>query len=530
MMTATNIGLSPAATLAASVPGATILPPDVAGQERVEVPLGRLPQACQTVSDRLGGVLSTMVGIDDRVRTDTFRLVYAFAVGAQWLSVEATVDPAVPAFPSTTPVLPATNWYEREVQDLLGLVPEGHPAPRRLVLHEGWPAGVFPLRKDFDSTVAVGSGNGPMEPMYRLRGDGIVEIPVGPIHAGVIEPGHFRFAAVGEVVLHLEARLFYTHRGVEKAAEGKSPERVLQIAERTCGVCACSHAVSYCQAVEALAGVTAPRRAATLRTVFLELERLYNHVGDVGNICAGVGLAVGSSQGARLKESLQRLNERLTGSRFLRGVCRPGGVRRDLDGAARRDLTTTLAVLEPDVRRFVELLETIDAFQERLCGTGVLAPDVARTLGAVGVAARASGIDRDARRDLPHAAYDRVSVPVAVERDGDVRARLRVRISETLASFELIRQLEAAMPDGPLSVPLGPLPPYRSALGVTESPRGENIHWVRTGPEGTIDRYRIRSASFCNWPVVPTTVPGNMVPDFPLINKSFELCYSCLDR
>jgi Ni,Fe-hydrogenase III large subunit len=433
-------------------------------------------------------------------------------------------------FPSVTPVLPAAHWYEREVQDLLGLVPEGHPDPRRLVLHEAWPAGVFPLRKDFDSLAEVASGDDPMAPMYRLRGDGIVEIPVGPIHAGVIEPGHFRFAAVGEVVLHLEARLFYTHRGVEKVAEGKPAERVLQIAERTCGVCACSHAVTYCQAIEALADVAAPARALALRTIYLELERLYNHVGDLGNICAGVGFAVGASQGARLKETLQRLNERLTGSRFLRGVCRLGGVRRDLDGAARRDLLMTLAVVEPDVRRFVELLEVTDPFQERLRETGLLATDVARALGAVGVAARASGIDRDARRDHPHAAYGKLSVPVAVERGGDVRARLRVRISETLAAFELLHQLEASLPDGPLIAPVGPLPPYRSALGVTESPRGENIHWVRTGPEGTIDRYRIRSASYCNWPVVPTTVPGNMVPDFPLINKSFELCYSCLDR
>ena len=436
MTASADIGISPAVALAAAVPGATVQQPDVVGHERIEVPLGRLPEACQTVSDRLGGVLSTMVGIDDRDRAGHFRLVYVFAVGAQWLSVEATVDPVAPVFPSVTPVLPAAHWYEREVQDLLGLVPEGHPDPRRLVLHEEWPAGVFPLRKDFDSTVAVGSGDGPMEPMYRLRGDGIVEIPVGPIHAGVIEPGHFRFAAVGEVVLHLEARLFYTHRGVEKVAEGKSAERVLQIAERTCGVCACSHAVSYCQAIEALAGVAAPPRAATLRTIFLELERLYNHVGDLGNMCAGVGFAVGASQGARIKESLQRLNERLTGSRFLRGVCRPGGVRRDLDGAARRDLVMTLAVLEPDVRRFIDLLETTDPFQERLRGTGVLAPDVARALGAVGVAARASGIDRDARRDHPHAAYATLSVPVPVQRDGDVRARLRVRVSETLASFE----------------------------------------------------------------------------------------------
>jgi Ni,Fe-hydrogenase III large subunit len=398
------------------------------------------------------------------------------------------------------------------------------------VLHENWPDGHYPLRKDFDAGVSVPVATRAAPQFHHLRGEGIVEIPVGPIHAGVIEPGHFRFAAVGEVVLHLEARLFFTHRGVEKMAEGKSAERVLQIAERTCGVCACSHAVSYCQAIEAIADRTPPPRALALRTIFLELERLYNHVGDLGNICAGVGFAVGASQGARLKERLQQLNERLTGSRFLRGVCRLGGVRRDLDDAARRDLWMTLAVLEPDIRHFVVLLETTDPFQERLTTTGVLSGEVARTLGAVGVAARASGIDRDARRDHPHAAYGALTVPVAVQRDGDVRARLRVRISETLASLELVRQLEGSLPDGPLHIVLGPLPPYRSALGVTESPRGENDHRVRPGAEGTIDRYRIRSASYCNWPVVPTAAPGNMVPDFPLINKSFELCYSCLDR
>src|SRR5205814_1834336 len=170
-----------------------------------------------------------------------------------------------------TPVLTAAHWYEREVHDLLGLVPEGHPDPRRLVLHENWPAGRYPLRKDADPTAPVPVVERPMEPFHRLRGDGIVEIPVGPIHAGVIEPGHFRFAAVGELLLHLEARLFYTHRGIEKVAEGKPAARVLQIAERTCAACACSHAVSYCQAVEAIAGVELPPRAAALRTIFLEL-------------------------------------------------------------------------------------------------------------------------------------------------------------------------------------------------------------------------------------------------------------------
>ena len=519
-----------AEVLAALLPWATVLPADVPGQERIEVPVARLPEACQAARTTVGATLATMVGLDDRERSGAFRLVYVFAVGGGWLSIEAAIDPWQPAFPSATPLLPAAHWYEREVRDLLGLEPTGHPDPRRLALHEEWPAGFYPLRKDFDPATPVPSLQGPSEPFHRLHGDGIVEIPVGPIHAGVIEPGHFRFAAVGEVVLHLEARLFYTHRGIEKLAEGNAAERVLQIAERICGVCAVSHAVSYCQAVESIAGVEAPPRAAALRTIFLELERLYNHVGDLGNIGSGVGFAVGASQGARLKDALQRLNERLSGSRFLRGVCRLGGVRRDLDADARRDLLSTLDALEPDFQRFVTLFETTDPFQERLTATGVLSNEVARLFGAVGVAARASGVDVDARRDHPHAAYPGLPIIVPVRRDGDVRARARVRIAETRTSFALIRALERSLPDGPLVEPLGPLPPYRAALGVTESPRGENVHWVRTGPDGTIDRYRIRSASYCNWPVVPSTVPGNMVPDFPLINKSFELCYACLDR
>ncbi|MHB9091657.1 MAG: hydrogenase large subunit, partial [Chloroflexota bacterium] len=358
----------------------------------------------------------------------------------------------------------------------------------------------------------------------------IVEIPVVPIHAGVIEPGHFRFAAVGEVVLHLETRLFYSHRGLEKLAEGQRYDRVLQIAERVCGACAFSHAVAYCQAIESLAGVEIPPRAAALRTLFLELERLYNHVGDLGNICAGVGFAVGSSQGARLKEELQRLNERLAGHRFLRGICRVGGVRRDVTADAPRDATETLGRIEAEFRDFVELLDSNEPLRDRMTGTGVVPNAAARDLGAVGVAARASGVDRDARRDHPHAAYARLDVPVIVRTEGDVRARARVRMDEAAASFGLARALLEPLPAGPLAVEVQDLPPYQTGVGVTESPRGECIHWVRTGLDGRIDRYRIRSASYCNWPVVALSVPGNMVPDFPLINKSFELCYACLDR
>jgi Ni,Fe-hydrogenase III large subunit/Ni,Fe-hydrogenase III component G len=516
--------------LAAALPGAALRPGDSPDQDRLVVPSSRLVDACLAMHEQLRAPLATMVGLDDRSGSGAFRLAYVFSTGGRWLSVETDIDADRPIFPSVTPRLPAAHWYEREVHDLFGLVPEGHPDPRRLVLHETWPSGVHPLRKDFDPALAAPVTSPESPRFHRLHGEGIVEIPVGPIHASVIEPGHFRFAAVGEMVLHLEARLFYTHRGVEKVAEGRSVRHGLLIAERACGVCACSHAVAYCQAVESIAGVTISPRAAALRSVYLELERLYNHIGDLGNLCSGVGFAVGTSQGLQLKERLQRLNERISGHRFLRGVCTLGGVTCDLDDAARHDVLSTLRAVEQDCRRFVELLRSTDPVQERFIGTGVLPTDTARVFGAVGVAARASGIDRDARRDHPHAGYAGLDLPISVRNAGDVRARAQVRINETFVSFGLLRTLLGRLPDGPLTVALPPLPPYRVGIGVTESPRGENVHWVRTGPNGTLDRYRIRSASFCNWPVVAMSVPGNMVPDFPLINKSFELCYSCLDR
>ncbi len=504
--------------------------PDASGMVRVQVGPQRLVETCVQVAERLPAPLATMIGLDERAHTASFRLIYVFRASGGWIGVETLVPAASPRFPSVAARLPAAHWYEREVQDLLGVVAEGHPDPRRLVLHDDWPDGVHPLRKDFDPAQPVPRLDRPPQRLHHLHGEGIVEIPVGPIHAGVIEPGHFRFAAVGEVVLHLETRLFYTHRGIEKLAEGKSAERVLQIAERICGACSLSHAVSYSQAIEALARTSPPPRALALRTLFLELERLYNHVGDLGNVCAGTGFAVGASQGARLKDDLQRLNERLVGNRFLRGVVALGGVRRDLDIVSVEDARSTLARVEAEFGRFVELTSGSESYQERLLGTGTVSRQAAADFGAVGVAARASGLDRDVRRDHPYAGYGGIPVPVPVQREGDVRARVRQRIDETLASFAIAQQVLDALPAGPILSPLGPIPEYQSALGATESPRGENLHWVRSGPRGSIDRYRVRSASSCNWPVVALSVPGNMVPDFPVINKSFELCYSCLDR
>ena len=502
------------------------------GTTHVWVPPSALPETCAGLAGA-GARLVVMTATDERPLGRGFGLYYVFALASgESVAVCAMLDPAHPSFPSVTPVVPAAHWYEREAKDLFGVDPQGHPDPRRLVLHPDWPLGVHPLRKDFDGSQPVGRIAHDDVTMTGVRGDGVMEIPVGPIHAGIIEPGHFRFGGVGELVLDLEARLFYTHRGIEKSAEGRAVERVLVLAERICGVCSLSHAVAFCQAIESLAGTRPSVRARLVRSVFLELERLYNHVGDLANLCAGASLQLGVYQGGVLKERLQELNAAVGGHRYLFGIAWPGGVSRDLDAAARATISGTLSELEPQVRAFVAALLDTESFMERLIGTGILAHELAESLGAVGVTARASGLARDVRHDHPYAAYAPGLVTPVTRAEGDVRARMLVRIDEVFASFALIRRFTgelAELAPGGLVVPVGALPPERWAMGAVESPRGEDVHWVMTGREGEIYRYRVRSASY-NWALVPFAVVGNLLPDFPLINKSFELCYACLDR
>ena len=501
--------------------------------QRIAVAADALPETCAALVRERQARLVVMTGTDERDRGRGYGLYYVFTLpSGELVSVEAQVDPVRPAFPSVTRVLPAAHWYEREVKDLLGVEPHGHPDPRRLVLHDDWPRGVHPLRKDFDGRRAVAREVHPHEAITGVRGVGVMEVPVGPIHAGIIEPGHFRFGGLGELVLQLEARLFYTHRGIEKAAEGASVERVLFMAERLCGACSLSHAVAYSQAIEALCGVTPSLRARIVRSLLLELERLYNHVGDIANLCAGAALQLGAYQGGVLKERLQNLNAAVGGHRFLFGVSCPGGVRRDLDHAAQERIRRDLADVEREFRAYLAALLETESFMERLIGTGVLAGDLAEELGAVGVAARASGLARDVRASHPYAALRPGMVVPVVRTEGDVRARMLVRADEALASFGLVRSLLAELADlapGDLVLPVGPLPPDRWAMGMVESPRGEDVHWLLTGAAGEITRYRVRSASY-NWALVPFAVSGNLLPDFPLINKSFELCYACLDR
>lgn len=491
----------------------------------------QLPEVCRLMLEQRGGRLFTMVGSDERGWTGTLALYYVFAFDKtqQFVTMKTLISEEEPTFPSQAAEFPAFNWYEREVKDLLGLRPQGHPDPRPLTLHGDWPEEIHPLRKDFPAGEWVARVES-REAFMRYQGQDVTEIPVGPIHAGIIEPGHFRFGAVGDTVLHLDARLFYTHRGLEKISEGQPLAKALFIAERICGVCALSHAVAYAQAVESAAATEVPLRARYLRTLFLELERLYNHIGDVGNACAGFGLAVGISQGARLREELLQLNERIAGHRYLRGIVALGGMRRDLSAAEFADILHTLNRVETEFQAIVEIILSHDIAINRMHNTGVLTLQQAVDLAVVGVAARASGRDIDVRRDQPYAAYDRVKFSVPVYPEGDVLARIRVRIDEVTQSCDIVRQVLAQIEPGPVCCELPPIAPHRRGIGWVESSKGETVHWLLVGTDETVDRYRVRSATFSNWPAVPLTVPGNIVPDFPLINKSFELCYACCDR
>ena len=436
-------------------------------------------------------------------------------------------------YESLTPLIPAAAWYEREIQDMFGIVPQGHPDPRPLVLHDTFPEGFYPLRKSVEKDADV-HGSRRMD-MSVARGEGVYEVPVGPIHAGIIEPGHFRFSQAGESMLQLDARLFYTHRGLEKVMEGKTLEEALPIVERICGACSIANTWSFCQAVEKIAGVKISRRAEIIRTLLMEIERITNHVGDLGNIPAGVGFNPAISLGGRTKEMLMRLQERMAGNRFLRGVIVPGGVRQDISSALCKDIADIMDKTEVSVNDLTEMFAQQANFQNRVRTTGIVRKETAVDLAMVGVGARASGFAHDSRKDFAYGLYPELDFNMVTEKTGDVAARLAVRIAELTESFKLVRQLIGLLQTDKsndtvnLTCQIDWSKVSGEGWGLSESARGSNFQFVAL-QEGKIDRIFVRSASYPNWPAVTIAVQGDIIPDFPLINKSFELCYACIDR
>ncbi len=496
-----------------------------------EVPLADIPAIAKTLSDHYRARLVTVFAEDRVAAESAFANYYVFERPDErrYLILRARIPADAPRFPSLSPELPAVNWQEREIQDWFGIEAEGHPNPRRVALHDNWPD-VNPLRKDFAIDTVLPPFEGEQHVYRPTLGEGVFQVPVGPVHAGIIEPGHFNFAVAGEPILYLQLRMFYKHKGTEKLFEHVPVQQAVYLAESVSGDSAFSHGTAFCHAVERAAGIEAPFRAEVMRTILLELERMYNHIADIGAIAMDVGFLIANAHATRIREMILALNEELTGSRLLRGMVKVGGVGQNWSAAQITAVRGAMDRVEREFNDLITLIRLSDSTRDRLERTGILQPEKALALGIVGVAGRASGIDRDVRRDHPYAAYEHVTLHVPVYQEGDVLRRMQVRIDEVGQSIAIIRSAADNLPDGEFRVPVGRIPEDRCALAAVEGWRGEIIWWVRTGRNNMLERCKIKDPSVNNWPALVEAVQGNIIADFPVINKSFNLSYSGTDR
>jgi len=448
---------------------------------------------------------------------DVLRVVYLFLAGRPDRRTELTltVPAQQPSIPSLARMSFQAGRFEREMLDLYGITPVGHPQPRRLVRHAHWPEDWHPMRNDAGPPpdfVAAGRF-----PFLTVEGAGVYEIPVGPVHAGLIEPGHFRFSVVGESVLRLKARLWFVHRGIERLFAGRAAGGAVELAERISGDTSAGHALAHSLAVEDALGVQLPDPAHRLRALLVELERLYNHVADLGALANDVGFGLAHAHAQRAREQLLRINAEVTGDRLLRKAIRPGGVvLQALPDPGR------LQALADDVAEIAELTLGNSVIYDRFAGTSVLHRQDAEALGTLGYVARASGLVTDARLDHPMTDLPVTEVTATA---GDVLARYTVRRDEFAASVALCRNLIDGH-SGPIDVQAEIPAAAGAGVGIVEGWRGTIVHRVEVGADGAITRAKIVDPSWFNWPALPLSMTDTIVPDFPLTNKSFNLSYA----
>src|SRR5712691_1646237 len=408
-------------------------------------------------------------------------------------------------YPSLTPECPQAHWFEREIAEQCGVVPQAHP----------W---LKPIR--FHSPTLLGVTN-----FFQVAGEEINEVAVGPVHAGVIEPGHFRFQCHGEEVLHLEIALGYQHRGVERALIGGPNKRTIHYMETLAGDTSVGHATAYCQALEALGGVGVSARADVLRGVALELERLANHTGDLGALAGDVGYLPTAAYCGRIRGDFLNMTALICGSRFGRGLIRPGGVGFDVDPPRAAELLERLGQAVRDVTGAIRLLWDEATVQARFEDTGRLSPELCRELGLVGLVGRACGVHGDVRHDFPAGIFRFSQIPVSTWHTGDVFARAYVRWLEIQRSAAFVREQLTTLPDGPTRVPAGPLVANALVVCLIEGWRGEICHVTMTDVRGQFARYKIVDPSFHNWMGLAMALRDQQISDFPLCNKSFNLSY-----
>ena len=438
------------------------------------------------------------------------------------------VPRAKPVLPSHSPYYAAADRPERHIRDMFGIAFTGHPDTRRWTRHQAWKEGEHPLRREFpaDGHPPVPTAPDEHYPFLHAQGGGVYEIPVGPVHAGIIEPGHFRFQAVGETILNLEERLGYTHKGIEKIAEGRDAMALARLAGRVSGDSTVAHAWAACQAMEKAAGMEIPERAEFLRAIMAERERIANHLGDIGAICNDVAFTFAFYQFGRLREVWQRVNHEAYGHRFMMDCIIPGGVTSDMGDQVTVAMEKQITFLRMELAGLYNIIDDLPSLEDRLDTTGYLNPDTARAFGALGYVGRASGMAFDVRKDAPYAPYNRFSMEVPVYQQGDVATRVKVRAEEILASCFLMEKLIDELPAGKIRRDWRIPPSGAEGLGFTEGFRGEIMTYVRFGDNGRIARFFPRDPSWLTWPTLEKCIRDNIVPDFPVCNKSINGSYS----
>jgi Ni,Fe-hydrogenase III large subunit/NADH:ubiquinone oxidoreductase subunit C len=458
-----------------------------------------------------------------------FEAFSCLEAGGRYVVFRTTFD-ADRALPSQAAVYPAADRPERHAHDLLGVRFDNQPDSRRWTRHQAWGERDFPLQQGFPLN-AHRESTPPDDryPFAAAQGAGVVEIPVGPVHAGIIEPGHFRFQAVGETVLNLEEHLGYVHKGIEKIAVGRDAAGLARLAGRISGDATVAHSWAACQALERALGVTVPERALWLRAIMAERERVANHLGDIGAICNDVGFAFAQYQLTRLKEEWLRASHSVFGHRFMMDCVIPGGVAADLAEADADVMGEHAESMAKQVAAIIERLEASESLEDRLMTTGRLAPEQAAALGVVGYVGKASGQTFDVRHDAAYPPYDRLDVSVPSYRAGDVAARAKVRADEIGISLALIRQLSASLPDGAIVSKPRSAQRETEGIGFVDGWRGEIITYVRLDHDGRVLRFFARDPSWLSWPALELLIQGNIVPDFPACNKSINGSYSGQD-
>ena len=421
---------------------------------------------------------------------------------------------------------PSACWFEREIHDGFGINFPDAFDNRRLFLHELYPDDFHPLRKDFKNQALHPDTLSKEYKFKEMTGEGVYQIPVGPVHAGIIEPGHFRFSVIGETIFNLEIRMFFKHRGIEKLAEGKTPDECVTVAETISGDESAVNAVAFSRAVERICGHPAPVRTWYLRTILLEMERIYSHLGDLAGMNIDVAFARGASRFFILREEILRYNQALTGSRFLKGIICPGGLKKDISTDLLAELSNYFDSFLERFKMDLYLVYSTSSVIDRLETTGVIKPELINLLNITGPAARSLGVAVDTRRDFPYGIYPALEFEKRTAETGDVMGRFSVKAQEIFDSVSIIRHLVESAPQGPVFSK--PVIADGYALSLVEAPRGQSMHWIYL-KGGLVDRYKIRTASYCNWQVIEHAVLGNIVPDFPLINKSLNLSYAGTD-